>query len=286
MLFSLVVISVISFALSYLGSAVGLVLGQLRVVLLVYVLGSVTVGTSTSLAISTAATLAGLIPHLRGRRVSFSLFAAVGVPSAIAAHFSSRYAGSIDPQLLKCAIAITLLAAGVQLLLRSKKATSADGTRAAEERRSRPAFSTLGLEVLVGAILGAVSGLVGLLLGSLRLPAMLRLVRVRPAVAVGTNVAIGAATGLAGGLTSALHGRVDLPTFAVVTPLTLLGAYLGAQKAGTLESAVLVRWIGYALIPTAFIMFVEVRFDPRAAGAPAAHHTVQASKGAPISRPL
>lgn len=267
---ALVVIAVISFGLSYLGSAVGLVLGQLRVMLLVYVLGDVVVGTSTSLVISTCGTLAGVLPHLRGKRISPMLLLTIGAPSAIAAHLCARYATHADPQVVKGLIAVVVFLAGLELLRGAKKIEEASRKAPAEASREEargwfrelPRPVLIGLEIGVGIVLGAMSGVVGLLLGSLRLPAMVRLARVEPAVAVGTNMAIGAITGLAGGLGASVHGHVDLPTFFIVMPLTILGAHMGAKKAGTVDRGTLLRWMGYALIPTALLMMVESRFKP------------------------
>lgn len=121
-------------------------------------------------------------------------------------------------------------------------------------------------EVVVGALLGAISGLVGLLLGSLRLPAMIRYARVAPPVAVGTNMAIGCLTGLSAGVATFLEGQVDLPAFAVVTPLTLLGAHLGARRTGQLDPQALRRWIAWVLLLSAALMLTELGLALRRAG--------------------
>ena len=87
-------------------------------------------------------------------------------------------------------------------------------------------------EVLVGVVLGAVAGIVGLLLGTLRLPAMMKL-GVHPARAVGTNMAIGSMTGLLAGAAALLEGNVDPWAFGVITPATMVGAYWGASEGPT-----------------------------------------------------
>jgi uncharacterized membrane protein YfcA len=247
---ALALIALVSFALSYIGATVGLVLGQLRVALLAYVLGSPAVGAATSLAISTAGTLVGTLRHARAGRVRPWLLATVGVPSALAAFFTARLAGAIDPRLLKLAIAAALLLTGASMLRRPAPAPD----DAPVPRRSL----ALAAEVAVGAALGAISGLVGLLLGSLRLPAMIRYARVDPPIAVGTNMAIGALTGLSAGVATFLEGQVHLEAFAVVTPLTMLGASLGAKRTGELDPATLRKWIAWVLVATAAIMLGEL----------------------------
>jgi uncharacterized protein len=256
---SLVLIALGSFALSYVGAAVGLVLGQLRVALLCYVIGNPAVGTATSLAISTVATIIGTLTHLKGGRVDGRLVLSIGVPSAAAAASSAHYAGKLPVGALKAVIALTLLFTGVALL---RQAAALKRTRRASlAPLVSPPVEVAG-QVAVGIVLGAISGLVGLLLGSLRLPAMVRLTRVPPATAVGTNMAIGALTGVSAGLSAILGGKVSLSAFAVVCPLTLVGALLGARRAGTLEQPTMLRWIAFAIIPTALIMLAEVTLTP------------------------
>jgi uncharacterized protein len=113
-------------------------------------------------------------------------------------------------------------------------------------------------QIAVGAVLGALSGLVGLLLGTLRLPAMLRFAKMEAGTAVGTNMAIGALTGLSAGVAAMAGGTVDPVAFAIVCPITLVGAHMGARQTGRLDRAMVRRWIGYVLVPTALIMFTEV----------------------------
>ena len=112
-------------------------------------------------------------------------------------------------------------------------------------------------EVGVGTVLGAVSGLVGLLLGSLRLPAMIRYARIATPTAIGTNMAIGTLTGLSAGVATFLEGQIDLVAFAVVAPTTVLGAHFGARKTGHLNPETLTRVIAWVLAATGLLMLIE-----------------------------
>jgi uncharacterized membrane protein YfcA len=235
------------------------VLGQLRVALLVYALGSPVAGAATSLAVSTAGTLIGTVRHARDGRVSLWLLLSVGGPSALAAFATARWAGGLDPRALKAAIAGVLLLSGAAML---RPRPAPGGPEGHVPSRT---FAVLA-EVVVGAVLGAISGLVGLLLGSLRLPAMIRYARVPPAIAVGTNMAIGALTGLSAGVATFLQGQVDLAAFAIVTPLTLLGADLGARRTGRLDEASLRRWIAWILLLSAALMLGELALAARGGG--------------------
>src|SRR3954470_2988319 len=78
-------IGLLSFVLSYIGAAVGMVLGHLRLPLLVAYLGSPVSGASTNLAVSGLGALAGAARHARAGRISLAVVALVGIPSAVGA---------------------------------------------------------------------------------------------------------------------------------------------------------------------------------------------------------
>lgn len=242
-------IAAVSLLLGYIGATVGLVLGQLRVALLIYALGDAAVGTATSLAISTAGTLTGTLRHAVDGRVQLALLLTVGAPSAAAAFFTARYAHMVDARLIKLAIAGVLILTGLSMIVRR---TTRDDAPASPSR-----VPPMVAEVAVGTVLGAISGLVGLLLGSLRLPAMIRYARVATPTAIGTNMAIGTLTGLSAGVATFLEGQVDLTAFAVVAPATVLGAHLGAGETGKLAPETLRAVIAWVLVATGLLMLGE-----------------------------
>lgn len=253
------VVALISFGLSYLGASVGLVFGQLRLPILVYWLGSPAVGAATSLAISAVAALVGAARHARMGRVDVRLMLTIGLPSALAAWLSTRVAVTLDPALVKLCIGVTLvLTGGFMLWSKGRPARGVEGKEPATEtsdRTSEPAETEtppiprvrLLFEVIVGVVLGAVAGIVGLLLGTLRLPAMMKL-GADPARAIGTNMAIGSMTGLIAGTAALFEGNVDPWAFGVITPATMVGSYLGASATGKLDKATLRRLIALSLV--------------------------------------
>ena len=86
-------------------------------------------------------------------------------------------------------------------------------------RRARRPTSEHALDipaaVASGAAIGLLGGIVGLILGSLRMPALLRLVGEVPLRAVGTNVAIGFFVGVAGALGHLPNAAPDLAPLLV-----------------------------------------------------------------------
>ncbi len=255
-------VGLLSFGLSYLGASVGLVFGQLRLPVLVYWLGSPAIGAATSMAISAVAALVGAARHARAGRVDLRLMATIGIPSAICAWLSSRIAPQLDPGLVKLFIGLTLVITGLVMLWSIMRPPRP--TETSEPVEPAPSASAsmidsqpkLAAEFTMGASLGAIAGVVGLLLGTLRLPAMMKL-GVHPAKAIGTNMAIGSVTGLFAGAAAVWDGTVDLWAFGVITPATMIGAYWGASTTGKLDKATLRRLIAWSLLGVGTWMAAE-----------------------------
>lgn len=269
-------IALVSLVVTYVGAAVGLVLGHLRLIFLVIWLGPIE-GAATSLAISAVGAIVGALRHAREGRVEGRLLLSLGAPSALAAFITATLAPHVEPRLIKAAIAVTLVVSGAAMLVKERRrppppdepagTRSGEASAAADEGApaSAPAPApvpelsrrALTLEILAGAGLGALSGLIGLLLGTLRLPVLLRLART-PARAVGTNMAIGALTGAFAGVAALREGSVDLVAFGVLAPITVVAAHFGARTTGALRRETLVALIAWILVGTGVMMSVEL----------------------------
>lgn len=243
----MLVAALVSGTLAYVGAMVGLVLGQFRLPLLVAALGSATAAAASNLAISSLGAASGALVHAREGRVDLRLILTIGAPSAAAAYFASRMLEHVDAWWIEGVIGMTLVISAMPLALRARALRGASPPAPApasmpnasdeDDEGQRPLDPRLlALEVVIGVVLGALSGVVGLLLGTLRLPAMLRL-GVSPPRAAGTNMAIGFLTGVAGALGALGSGRVSLAAFVLVGATTLLGAYLGAKRTKRLPRA-------------------------------------------------
>jgi uncharacterized protein len=101
--------------------------------------------------------------------------------------------------------------------------------------------------VLTGAVIGLLGGIVGLILGALRMPALLRYVGEMPARAVGTNMAVGVCVGAAGVIGHTPEG-VDWDLLAIGAAASVPGALLGARLTGRLSERQLLRTIGAVLV--------------------------------------
>lgn len=234
----LVAIALVSFLLSFIGAAVGLVLGHLRLPLLITYLHSPVAGAATNLVISGVGALAGTYRHIRAGRISWVGLAIMGIPSAIGAIVAVLIFVHINPFWSYLAIGFMLVISGVNLIIK-KEPTPPPGDLSMLRR--------VTLEVVIGLGLGALAAITGLMLGSLRLPMMIRYLRMDPKVAVGTNMAVGCLTGLIGAVTAFLSGigRLDWLVLGVVVPPTVIGAYFGGWLTGKLTRQAVQKMAGW-----------------------------------------
>jgi uncharacterized membrane protein YfcA len=261
----LVVIGMLSFVLSFYGSAVGLVLGHLRLPLLIYCLPSTAAGMATSLITSALGALTGTVGHARDGRLSFRLLILMGIPSIIGAALGGVLLVKIDSAWARLVLGVFLVGTGANLVL----------AKAPENYRSAVLKKTQALlEIVIGLALGVLSSLTGLMLGSLRLPFLIRCLKVDPRVAVGTNMAIGCITAGAGAAALWQNGRnFFLLPILIIAPPTILGGYLGARCTGRFRKEALQRLVGATIVLTGLGMTCEGIWKtlPRRSIAPEIH---------------
>jgi uncharacterized protein len=143
-----------------------------------------------------------------------------------------------------------LLYSGVDLLRWERPADPA--TASAE-----PPPLDIRAAVLSGLAIGLLGGLVGLILGALRMPALLRLVGEAPSRAVGTNLTVGVLVGVAGLVGHLPDAAPDWDMLALGAAASVPGALLGARLTGRLSERQLVRAIGAALIVAGVAALVQ-----------------------------
>jgi uncharacterized protein len=212
------------------------VLGTLRLPLLLVVAGSPAAGAGTNIAISAAAAASGGARHAREGRVSWPVVAWMAPPSVVGAVLGALLGHRVPDRALFAAVAAVLLWQGVELIARPFR-----GAAAGPPRRA-PAVGS-------GFVIGLVGGALGVILGTLRMPALLRAVRLPASTAVGTNLVVGFLLGVAGFAAHATRLEVEW---------NLLGAGLAARLTGRLSERTLRRAIGAALLAIAAAFAVHV----------------------------
>ena len=224
------------FVVAFAGGLLGLVLGNIRLPILLLVGSGPAATGGANIAISGLAAAAGSIGHIRAKRVDWRLVAWMLPPSVAGAVAGGYAAGHLPAGTLRIVIGAALFVFGLELLRPRRQAVPAP--------REEP---NLRAAVIAGAAIGALGGLIGLILGTLRVPALIRWVGEEPARVVGTNLVVGIAVGAAG-LLGHLPGGIDWTLLAVGAGASVPGALLGARYTGRLSAPALLRAIGVILL--------------------------------------
>jgi uncharacterized membrane protein YfcA len=232
----LVGIAAWSFAVAVAGGAVGLVLGNLRLPLFLLAAASPAAAGGANIAVSGISAATASTTHIRAGRINWRLFGWMAPPSVAGALAGGYLAGVVPDTAVLLGIAVVLMYSGLDLLFR---------TGTAVRTRERPEILAA---VVSGAVIGLLGGFVGLILGSLRMPALLRLVGEPPSRAVGTNLAVGVLVGVAGLVGHLPSTAPDYRLILVGGGASVPGALLGARLTGRLSDAVLVKAIGAILL--------------------------------------
>jgi uncharacterized protein len=227
-----------------LGATVGLVLGTLRLPLIVLLSGDAASAAGTNVAISAASAGSGSVQHAREGRVDWRVVAWMIPPTAAGAVLGALFGDSAPERLLYGLIAAVLLWSGADLLLRPF--------------RSRPrATPWIGAAVASGFGVGLLGGAVGVILGTLRMPALLAVVGMTAHRAVGTNLVVGFVLGLAAFATYVLQLEVEWGLLAAGLAGALPGGWLGARLTGRVSEEALRRAIGAALLAVGLVFALE-----------------------------
>lgn len=235
-----------SFTVSFAGGMVGLVLGNLRLPVVVWLGTSTAAAAGANVAISGLAALTATLVHIRNGRLDPRLFLWMAPSSFLGAVAGGVLAGVLPERILLGAISLVVLYGAVEVWRYRRPKGDGEGNRPDRRRLLTEA-------VLIGFGVGLLGGFVGLILGSLRLPAMLKYMGMSPQKAVGTNSALGVIVGI-GGLLGHLPSGVDWNILLIGAAAAVPGAAFGSKLTGKLPEATLVRAMAFVLLVTGLAM--------------------------------
>ena len=222
----------------------GLVLGTLRLPFVVLATGSPLTAAGTNIAISAAAAGAGGLKHAREGRVAWRVVAWTAPPSVAGAIAGALIADDVPESLLYGLVAAVLVWSGIDLALRPISPRPRENLRVGRGG---------GLAFLIGVLGGAV----GVILGTLRMPALLRSVGLDVRRAAGTNLVVGFLLGVAGFATHALGKGVEWEVLAAGLAGAVPGGWLGARATGWIREDTLRRALGVVLVVVGVVFAVQ-----------------------------
>ena len=219
-------------------------LGTLRLPLIILLAANPTTAAGTNIGISAASAAAGSVRHARAGRVSWPVVWWMLPPSVAGAFLGGYFGGDLSDRALLAVAAGILVFNGIDILVRP--------LHAKPRTRLRIAPAVLG-----GLGIGALGGAIGVILGTMRMPVLLRGVGMTAAKAVGTNLVVGFAVGAVGLAAHAARLEVEWELLAVGAPAAVVGGWLGAKVTGRLSELLLRRAIGVALIVISVALALE-----------------------------
>jgi uncharacterized protein len=228
------------FTVAAAGGLVGLVLGNIRLPATLLLASSAAAGTGANLIISAAAAGTAAITHLRAGRINWRLFAWMTPPSVAGAVAGGYLSGVLPRTALLGVISAVLLYSSFELARWTPATGVLNG--AAEPELDIPAA------VVTGLLIGVLGGVVGLILGSLRVPALLKFVGEVPSRAAGTSLAVGFWVGVFGALGHLPSAPPDWKVAGLGVVASVPGALVGARLTGRLSELELVRAIAAILL--------------------------------------
>jgi uncharacterized membrane protein YfcA len=234
------------FLVALAGGLVGLVLGNLRLPATLLVASNAAAGTGANLVASAVAAATASVAHIRARRVDWRLFAWMAPPSVVGGLLGGYVSGVLPKRVLLAVISVVLLHAAFELFVRPPVPAPDESGHLAR-----------GPAVITGAMVGFVGGVVGLILGSLRMPAMLRYMRVPARRAAATNVTVGFLVGISGAVGHLPSEPPDWTVAAVGAAASIPGALLGSRLTGRLSERQLIRAIAWILLVVAVSTAVQ-----------------------------
>jgi uncharacterized membrane protein YfcA len=235
------------FIVAVLGGPAGLVLGNIRLPAVLLLASSPAAGAGANVGISAVSAATASVTHIRAGRVNWRLFWWMTPPTVVGALIGGYLSGVMPGDILRLIIAGVLYYSAVDLLL--------------WRRRRKPVESSgeLDLAAAVGSglLIGVLGGVVGLILGTLRIPALLRFVGESPAMAVGTNATVGVCLGIGGVIGHLPSASPDWDLLAVGAAASIPGAIIGARLVGRLSEERLIDAIGAILLVAATGLLIQ-----------------------------
>jgi len=265
-----IVLAISGFAIGFVGGMVGLVLGVVRFPVVMSVETSASITAGTNLGISTLGAITAALRHYRLGNIHFRLFLILGLTGAAGAFIGSFLTGYVPVSYLLVVIGIIVLYESYVLLKGSRTGReNINRNEISENPRSEGSENTdrisvytqeklIFIESIIGFGIGVLGGLVGLVLGSIRMPAMISILKMEPRVAVGTNLAASSIMGISGLVGHIINNNIDYFVLIIMGAGAMIGGYLGARYTNLFSERSLKRVIGLVLIIVAATMFLGV----------------------------
>ena len=217
---SLIILGILGFVIGFVGGLVGLVLGVVRFPLILGTEVSASVTAGTNIGVSMLGAMSATIKHFRQNNIHLRIFVIMAVTGAV---------GGFLGALLTKFVPMNLLLFTIGVIVSYEAYVLISSLRKKQIKQQEHKNENFVLDSCIGFGIGFLGGLVGLVLGSIRMPAMISVLKIEPKIAIGTNLAAATIMGIFGLLGHMINNEVDYLTLAVMGPSAMVGGYIGAK---------------------------------------------------------
>ncbi|MGH9981365.1 MAG: sulfite exporter TauE/SafE family protein [Nitrososphaeraceae archaeon] len=266
-------LSSVGFIISFIGGMVGLVLGVIRLPFILSTGLGVTESVGTNIGVSTLGAITAAIQHIRNRNISFTIFIIMAITGAIGAFYGASLTKNVPINFLLIVIGLIISYESFTLLKENnnknrniennninnddKKITENKLNLNQKSIKQKNSYYDIFVQSIIGFLIGILGGLVGLVLGSIRLPAMIKILKTEPKIAVGTNMLISSVMGMSGFIGHLINNEINLFYLIILGPSAMIGGFLGAKYTNRLSPSTLKKLIGIVLAIVAITIFIS-----------------------------
>ena len=242
----------IFFVVSTLFSMLGMGGGILYVPILLFAGYTMNSAPGISLILILATSLAALFTFSKKNMVDWKLALVIDPPTDVMAFVGGYFSAMLPDTVLRAILAAILIIAGI-LMIKQKNSSAkiADKTGWWYWHRNfhgEEYVVNIPLVLLATALIGILSGMLGITGGIIKLPIMVLLCGVPMGVAVATSTVMVAVTALCGVLGHATNGTVDWHTGIILALAAVIAGSIGSRISLKLDKTKLKRIFGVVVL--------------------------------------
>lgn len=279
----MILYAVLGGVIGFIGGMVGLVLGVIRFPFILEAETSASITAGTNLSVSTLGAISGAINHYRQNNIDLKIFLVMGLSGAIGAFIGSFLTDLVSVVVLLSIIIIIVSYEAIDLMIKSGKvgkkanknrntnsttydtniislaaAAGYDSNKSNVDSINEKKTMEIIKESAIGFGVGLLGGMVGLVLGSIRMPAMISILKLPTRIAIGTNLASSAFMGTIGVIGHLINNNIDFIILTLMGPTAMLGAFLGSKFTNKINESSMKFVISIVLIVIAVSMLARV----------------------------
>lgn len=259
------ILALVFLVISVVFSMLGMGGGILYVPILLFAGYGMAQAPGISLILIAGTSLAALSNFWRNNKVDWKLALVIDPPTDIMAFVGGYFSTLVPEPILRGILVFVLMVAGT-LMLKSRKGELATHDQKEHWWLWRRNFNgehytvALPLVLTATALIGLLSGMLGITGGIIKLPIMVLLCGVPMDIAVATSTVMVAVTALSGVAGHALNGSLDWRTGMLLAIAAVIGGLIGSRISLSMDKVRLKKWFGIVVWLVALRMLTLIVF--------------------------